>query len=140
MRLFFGILLSVAVMFYFLMFLSVNCPIMSQQEPHAGNQRIFTYNHNSPLILITGFPGSGLSLVKQLFNQNLKFHCKPDISLLTTMITQQSKIISSKLEMNRLSEAKINFDIINSAYSSFILELFLPKVSWTKRLISLTNL
>ena len=140
MKLLFFIFVSIALICYSLIFINFTCPMsqdLSSSFPTNNiqhHQRIFTYNRNSPLILITGFPGSGLALVKQLFNQNSKYYCNADISLLTTMITQQSKIMNSKLEMNRLNEAKINEDIINSAYSSFILEIFLPKVCCAQKL------
>lgn len=90
-------------------------------------EKIFTFNHKSPLVLITGFPGSGMSLLKNIFNANQNVHCGDDTMLIMRMLQHRNELSKSVNEIKRLQEAKITSDILDSATSSFIIQLFLKK-------------
>ncbi len=90
--------------------------------------RIFTYNHYSPLVIISGYPGTGMNLMRQLINKFSNVYCQKDSSTIRSMLTSYTMLIENQpIEMNRLMEAKITKKTIYNAYQSFILELFLQR-------------
>ena len=90
-------------------------------------QKVFTYNERSPMVLITGFPGSGMNLLKSILNKNEKVYCGDDTMLIMSMLQHRNELSKSVNEIKRLKEAKITSDILDSSTSSFIIQLFLKK-------------
>lgn len=82
----------------------------------------------------SGFPGSGLNLMRHLLNQNHNVQCKRDSSLIGSMLKTYSALINAKHEIYRLELAQISKKIITDSYASFILELFLNRVNFSELL------
>ena len=94
------------------------------ERPHTRRKQIFGYNRNLPLVIISGYPGSGLDLMQQVLNKNANIKCNDASSLVSSFISKRKVWTTSESERMRLFHANMPEELIDSAVSSFILEIF----------------
>jgi len=125
---FFYLLLLFAFL-YILLFKYFECQNLFSRhiKNKTNSKKVFTYNRNTPLIFITGIPGSGLDLMKELLNEQTLIRCSEDTELISFLIKRRNEWTKSNLEKERLKHAKINDQVIDSAMVAFILEMLLKQ-------------
>jgi protein-tyrosine sulfotransferase len=93
---------------------------------NGGHQvkKVFSYNKNVPLVFISGIPGSGLDLMKSFLNGHDKITCSEEkADLISNLIIKRNEWTNSKIEKERLKYAGMTDEVIDSAITSFMLEI-----------------
>lgn len=89
-------------------------------------KKVYAYNKNLPLVFISGIPGSGLDLMKSFLNRHEKISCSEEkADLLSNLIIKRNEWTNSKIEKERLKYAGMTDDVIDSAITSFMLEIIM---------------
>lgn len=84
---------------------------------------ILTYNRNLPLIFIGGMPRSGTTLMRAMLDAHPKIRCGEETRVVPRIIFMRNQWNASENERRRLINAGMTDDIIDSAISSFVLEV-----------------
>ena len=84
---------------------------------------LFEYNRQSPLIFIGGVPRSGTTLMRAMLDAHDYVSCREETRVVQRLLQMRSDWMESQQESLRLEEAGITGDVLDSAISSFILEV-----------------
>ncbi|KAF1623811.1 UNVERIFIED_CONTAM: Protein-tyrosine sulfotransferase A, partial [Eudyptes robustus] len=80
-------------------------------------------NVSSPLIFIGGIPRSGTTLMRAMLDAHDEVRCGEETRVIPRILGLRSAWIKSEKEWKRLQEAGVNDEVINSAISSFIIQV-----------------
>jgi protein-tyrosine sulfotransferase len=85
--------------------------------------QVYAYNKNLPLIWIGGVPRSGTTLMRAMLDAHPSVRCGEETRVIPRVISMKHQWTKHKIEAERLKNAGITDDILNSAVRSFILEV-----------------
>eukprot|EP00096_Caligus_rogercresseyi_P008158 TRINITY_DN2655_c0_g3_i1.p1 TRINITY_DN2655_c0_g3~~TRINITY_DN2655_c0_g3_i1.p1 ORF type:complete len:363 (+),score=125.86 TRINITY_DN2655_c0_g3_i1:582-1670(+) len=84
---------------------------------------LYEYDRNSPLIFIGGVPRSGTTLMRAMLDAHPSVRCGEETRVVPRILQMRSHWMKSQKESTRLEEAGLGGDVLDSAISSFILEV-----------------
>jgi len=84
---------------------------------------LFEYDRQSPLIFIGGVPRSGTTLMRAMLDAHHDVRCGEETRVVPRLLQMRSHWMKSQKESLRLEEAGLTGDVLDSAISSFILEV-----------------
>merc|ERR1711970_580137 len=112
-----------------------SCPKVSKETAIIGaDGNLYTYNRQSPLIFIGGVPRSGTTLMRAMLDAHPDVRCGEETRVVTRLLQMRSHWMKSQKESLRLEEAGLTGDVLDSAISSFILEVVAKHAEPAKRL------
>jgi len=107
--------------------LALECPkteSMSKKTSMISQEGVlFEYDRQSPLIFIGGVPRSGTTLMRAMLDAHEDVRCGEETRVVPRLLQMRSHWKKSQKESLRLEEAGITDDVLDSAISSFILEV-----------------
>jgi len=84
---------------------------------------MYEYNRQSPLIFIGGVPRSGTTLMRAMLDAHKDVRCGEETRVVPRLLQMRSHWMKSQKESLRLEEAGLTGEVLDSAISSFILEV-----------------
>lgn len=84
---------------------------------------LYEYNRQSPMIFIGGVPRSGTTLMRAMLDAHKDVRCGEETRVVPRLLQMRSHWMKSQKESLRLEEAGLTHDVLDSAISSFILEV-----------------
>ncbi|CAD6185853.1 unnamed protein product [Caenorhabditis auriculariae] len=81
------------------------------------------YDQNSPYIFIGGVPRSGTTLMRAMLDAHPDVRCGEETRVIPRVLGLRSQWRKSEKEWNRLQQAGVTNEVINSAVSSFIMQI-----------------
>jgi len=88
-----------------------------------GDKFVIPYNRNIPLIFVGGMPRSGTTLMRAMLDAHPKVRCGEETRILPRVVFMRNQWAMAKKEAERLKNAGMTDDVIDSAVSAFILEV-----------------
>eukprot|EP00088_Acartia_fossae_P048322 TRINITY_DN5270_c0_g1_i4.p1 TRINITY_DN5270_c0_g1~~TRINITY_DN5270_c0_g1_i4.p1 ORF type:complete len:377 (-),score=68.73 TRINITY_DN5270_c0_g1_i4:216-1346(-) len=136
------ILVTVLVFILFYLFYNqsgqkglASCPQPSKETSIIGSDgNLYNYNRQSPLIFIGGVPRSGTTLMRAMLDAHPEVRCGEETRVVPRLLQMRSHWMKSQKESLRLQEAGLTGDVLDSAISSFILEVVARHAEPAKRL------
>ena len=108
--------------------------ISSKTSVVTKSGEMYAYDRHSPIAFIAGVPRSGLTLMKAILDAHPSMQCGEENRALPGILHMQENWMRSTKESMRLEEAGINGHVLDSALSSFILEVLARQVEPAPRL------
>ena len=90
---------------------------------YRAKHQIHAYTRFSPIVWISGVPRSGTTLMRVILGTHPSVRCGPETRLIPHILRMHAAWNASSAESTLLREAGISDRVVNSAISSFILEL-----------------
>ena len=119
--------LLVFYLFYKGSFTAKECPkteSMSKKTSMISQDgTLYEYDRQSPLIFIGGVPRSGTTLMRAMLDAHRDVRCGEETRVVPRLLQMRSHWMKSQKESLRLEEAGLTGDVLDSAISSFILEV-----------------
>lgn len=84
---------------------------------------LYPYDRNTPLIFVGGVPRSGTTLMRAMLDAHPAVRCGEETRIIPRIIYMRNQWTNSKKENERLQNAGMTDEIIDSAVASFILEV-----------------
>jgi protein-tyrosine sulfotransferase len=84
---------------------------------------VYPYNKNLPLIWVGGVPRSGTTLMRAMLDAHPSVRCGEETRVIPRMISMKQQWTKHQIEAERLKNAGITDEILNSAVRSFVLEV-----------------
>ena len=103
---------------------NLNAPSISRKTSvvdSSGN--LHEYDRQSPIIFIGGVPRSGTTLMRAMLDAHPEVRCGEETRVVPRLLQMRSHWMKSTKESMRLEEAGLTGDVLDSALSSFILEV-----------------
>ncbi|RWS08996.1 protein-tyrosine sulfotransferase 2-like protein [Dinothrombium tinctorium] len=88
-----------------------------------GEYRKFTYNRLLPFIFIGGMPRSGTTLLRVMLDAHPEIRCGEETRVIPRILGMRQQWMRSPFESNRLKEAGITSNVLDSAIAAFIMEI-----------------
>jgi len=105
----------------------VDCPktesMSKKTSMISSDGTLFEYDRQSPLIFIGGVPRSGTTLMRAMLDAHKDVRCGEETRVVPRLLQMRSHWMKSQKESLRLEEAGLTGDVLDSAISSFILEV-----------------
>merc|ERR1712088_39894 len=89
----------------------------------AADGKVYEYDRNSPIIFIGGVPRSGTTLMRAMLDAHPEVRCGEETRVVPRILQMRAHWMKSTKESMRLEEAGLNGEVLDSALSSFILEV-----------------
>lgn len=86
-------------------------------------EKIYPYNRKVPLIFVGGVPRSGTTLMRAMLDAHPGVRCGEETRIIPRLIYMRNQWANSRKESERLKDAGMSDDIIDSAVGAFILEV-----------------
>jgi len=119
--------LVIFYLFYKGSFTSKDCPkteSMSKKTSMISQDgTLYEYDRQSSLIFIGGVPRSGTTLMRAMLDAHHDVRCGEETRVVPRLLQMRSHWMKSQKESLRLEEAGLTGDVLDSAISSFILEV-----------------
>lgn len=90
---------------------------------YDDQDRAIPYDANMPLIFIGGMPRSGTTLMRVMLDSHPEIRCGEETRVIPRILGMRGQWLKSKIEHKRLEEAGLTNSVIDSAISSFIIEI-----------------
>ena len=90
---------------------------------YGAKHQTHVYTRFSPIVWISGVPRSGTTLMRVILGTHPSVRCGPETRLIPRILQMHATWNASNVESSRLREGGISDRVVNSAISSFILEL-----------------
>jgi len=87
------------------------------------NGKVHNYDRQSPLVFIGGVPRSGTTLMRAMLDAHDDVRCGEETRVVPRILQMRAHWMKSTKESMRLEEAGLTGDVLDSALSSFILEV-----------------
>lgn len=84
---------------------------------------VYEYTRDSPIVFIGGVPRSGTTLMRAMLEAHPEVRCGEETRVVPRILQMRTQWMKSTKESMRLEEAGLNGDVLDSALSSFILEV-----------------
>jgi len=97
--------------------------ISKQTSVVDKNGNLHSYDRQSPLIFIGGVPRSGTTLMRAMLDAHDEVRCGEETRVVPRILQMRAHWMKSTKESMRLEEAGLTGDVLDSALSSFILEV-----------------
>ena len=107
-------------LFYFVYYSGSSC---SNLDDSKTDEELFNENRNVPVVFIIGIKGPSLTLMKDLLNESPNFHCTEDIGYINDIFRGVNSWTKGKQEQERLLQAHITENLLNSATAQFVIEI-----------------
>lgn len=124
---------GVALLIFYLMYRGTSttgpaeCPKTASMSKKtsmiAQDGTLYEYDRQSPLIFIGGVPRSGTTLMRAMLDAHPDVRCGEETRVVPRLLQMRSHWMKSQKESLRLEEAGLTGDVLDSAISSFILEV-----------------
>lgn len=85
----------------------------------------YRYNNKMPLIFIGGVPRSGTTLMRAMLDAHPHVRCGEETRILPRIVFMRNQWFTNQKESERLRNAGISDEIVDSAISSFMLEVMI---------------
>merc|ERR1712010_226976 len=96
----------------------------SRKTVHVSpDGKVYEYDRNSPIVFIGGVPRSGTTLMRAMLDAHKDVRCGEETRVVPRLLQMRSHWMKSQKESLRLEEAGLTGDVLDSAISSFILEV-----------------
>merc|ERR1719220_790453 len=98
--------------------------VSSRKTVHVSpDGKVYEYDRNSPIVFIGGVPRSGTTLMRAMLDAHPEVRCGEETRVVPRILQMRAHWMKSTKESMRLEEAGLNGDVLDSALSSFILEV-----------------
>uniref|UniRef100_A0A914MTX2 Protein-tyrosine sulfotransferase n=1 Tax=Meloidogyne incognita TaxID=6306 RepID=A0A914MTX2_MELIC len=131
-RLFLFCSLTIFVIFCLLWLNSFNCfnyfertIISNNIKSSVGYNKIDELAYFNPFIFIGGIPRSGTTLMRAMLDAHPDVRCGEETRVIPRVLALRAQWKKSEKEWRRLQEAGVNEKVINSAISSFIVNVII---------------
>lgn len=94
-----------------------------QNYDYMFPKKTLSYDNNLPLIFIGGVPRSGTTLMRTMLDAHPEVRCGQETRVIPRILGMHSAWTRSAKEKERLEQAGISEDILNSAITQFVLEI-----------------
>jgi len=84
---------------------------------------LHSYTRYSPLLFIGGHPRSGTTLMRAIMDSHHMVRCGEETRIIPRMVAMKDRWTMTDVEVERLLEAGIDDQVMDSAISSFILDI-----------------
>ena len=85
--------------------------------------QLYEYDRQSPIIFIGGVPRSGTTLMRAMLDAHPEVRCGEETRVVPRILQMRAHWMKSQKESMRLEEAGLTGEVLDSALSSFILEV-----------------
>ncbi len=89
----------------------------------GSDGKLYEYDRDSPIIFIGGVPRSGTTLMRAMLDAHDDVRCGEETRVVPRILQMRAKWMKSQKESVRLEEAGLTGEVLDSALSSFILEV-----------------
>ncbi|KAL7294294.1 hypothetical protein TKK_0012309 [Trichogramma kaykai] len=89
----------------------------------SGDQKVYPYDRNMPLIFIGGVPRSGTTLMRAMLDAHPEVRCGQETRIIPRILQMRSHWVKSERESVRLEEAGVSKEVMDSAIAAFCLEV-----------------
>lgn len=103
---------------------------LKKEKTHAGK----VYNRETPILFIGGMPRSGTTLMRSMMDAHPDMRCGEETRLVPRLLGMRSNWYKSEKEANRLEEAGVTKDVVDSAVAEFLLEIIVKHGKPAERL------
>lgn len=102
-----------------------NCKTRTSRKTSviANDGTLHEYDRQSPIIFIGGVPRSGTTLMRAMLDAHPDVRCGEETRVVPRILQMRAHWMKSQKESMRLEEAGLTGDVLDSAISSFILEV-----------------
>merc|ERR1719350_1264756 len=98
--------------------------VSSRKTVHVSpDGKVYEYDRNSPIVFIGGVPRSGTTLMRAMLDAHPEVRCGEETRVVPRILQMRAHWMKSTKESMRLEEAGLNGEVLDSALSSFILEV-----------------
>merc|ERR1711936_1339811 len=98
--------------------------VSSRKTVHVSpDGKVYEYDRNSPIVFIGGVPRSGTTLMRAMLDAHPEVRCGEETRVVPRILQMRAHWMKSTKESMRLEEAGLTGDVLDSALSSFILEV-----------------
>lgn len=113
---------------------NINDPNMLGADSIIDTSDIYPYSRNSPLIFVGGVPRSGTTLMRAMLDAHPDVRCGEETRIIPRIIYMRNQWANSKKEYERLQNAGMTDEVIDSAVSSFVLNVIVKHGKKAKHL------
>ena len=108
--------------------------ILGKTAHVSPDGKVYEYDRNSQIIFIGGVPESGTKLIRGMLDAHPELRCGQETIVVPRILQMRSKWMKSQKESIRLEEAGLTGNVLDSAFSAFILEILAQQGKASSRL------